>query len=435
VDWTNVANDGGDAVYQRRILDDVIDRMVAQGLSALALEGAKAVGKTATASRRAAQTFYLDDDATFRLLEADPTLLLRPTSVLLDEWQRLPSVWDVVRRSVDDGAQPGRFFLTGSATRQTGTHSGAGRIVRLAMRPLSLLERGVVSPTVSLSQLFTGDRTALEGTSSWKLQDYVEEMLASGFPALRRYSGELRRMELRSYVERIVDRELPDLLGRRSRNPGNVLRWLRAYAAATATTSSLESIRNAATPGHAGKPTRLTSVAIHDALGDIFILDSIPAWSPSFNHLRELGSSPKHHLVDPALAAILLNLSVDRLLSPTADSSTQHNDHAFLGALFESLVAQSVRVYAQACEADIGHLRTHRGEREVDLVLERYDGRVIAIEVKLAGTVGDDDVRHLHWLRNQLGETLVDALVVTTGPYAYRRADGIGVVPASLIGP
>jgi hypothetical protein len=109
-------------------------------------------------------------------------------------------------------------------------------------------------------------------------------------------------------------------------------------------------------------------------------------------------------------------------------------DGPFLGALFESLVTQSVRVYAQAAEASVKHLRTHRGEHEVDLIVERADGRIVALEVKLSATVEDRDVRHLLWLRESLGDSLLDAAVITTGRHAFRRADGIAVVPAALLG-
>jgi uncharacterized protein len=146
--------------------------------------------------------------------------------------------------------------------------------------------------------------------------------------------------------------------------------------------------------------------------------------------------APKHQLVDPALAARLLGVGVDALLGAggVPPSGLLPRDATLLGSLFESLVALDVRTYAQAAEATVGHFRTRDGDHEVDLIVERGDRRVVAIEVKLGRTVSDDDVKHLVWLQKRLGAELLDAAVITTGPDAYRRQDGIAVIPASLLG-
>ena len=138
-------------------------------------------------------------------------------------------------------------------------------------------------------------------------------------------------------------------------------------------------------------------------------------------------------MADTALAAELLGVDDRTFLAANPGRANQAG--ALLGLLFESLVAQSLRVYAQACEASVGHLRQWGGEREVDLVVTARDGRCVAIEVKLSPQVSDNDVRHLHWLRDEMGDELADALIVTTGQHAYRRSDGIAVVPAALLGP
>ncbi|MXY12411.1 MAG: DUF4143 domain-containing protein [Acidimicrobiaceae bacterium] len=140
-----------------------------------------------------------------------------------------------------------------------------------------------------------------------------------------------------------------------------------------------------------------------------------------------------HQLADPALAARLLGVGADALIDGGDAGPAIPRDGTVLGALFESLVTLSVRVYAQANEARVSHLRTRAGEQEVDLIVERADGRVVALEVKLSALIDDRDVRHLHWLAEQIGPNLLDAAVITTGPEAYRRADGIGVIPAALL--
>ena len=159
------------------------------------------------------------------------------------------------------------------------------------------------------------------------------------------------------------------------------------------------------------------------------------AWLPTRNRLRRLGSGPKHQLVDPALAARLLGIGPDALLQGVDSDPVIPRDGTLLGSLFESLVTLDVRVYAQAAEADVKHLRTASGEHEVDLIVERPGGHgVLAIEVKLASVIDDTDLNHLTWLKRRIGDDLLDAVVVTTGTTAYRRPDGIGVVPAALLG-
>lgn len=207
-----------------------------------------------------------------------------------------------------------------------------------------------------------------------------------------------------------MDRDVPEQ-GLAIRRPESMLAWLRAYSAASATTARYSEILDAATPGHGDKPARSTSEAFREVLTRLWLLDPVSAWTPSGSLFTRLGQTPKHHLADPALAARLL------------------------GHLFESLVTLCVRVPAQAAEASVGHLRTRNGDHEIDLVVIRGDDRVVAIEVKLAATVSDQDTRHLHWLADRLGGRLLDAVVITTGPRAYRRPDGIGVVPLGTLAP
>jgi predicted AAA+ superfamily ATPase len=420
--------------YHPRVVDDEVDELMA-ALPALLLEGAKGVGKTATALRRAATARLLDDPAQRDIAVADPTRILDGAPpILIDEWQRVPETWDLVRRAVDGGASPGRFLLTGS-TSPAGleTHSGAARIVTVRMRPMALAERGA-APTVSVRALLSGTRPAIEGHTGWQLQRYAEEILRSGFPGLRALSGRALRAQLDGYLQRIVDRDFEEL-GRPVRNPAALRRWMTAYAAASSTAASFETIRDAATGGHGDKPARTTTIPYRDALERLWIVEPVPAWLPTRNRIARLSAPPKHQLVDPALAARLLGLDADSLLDPAPVGPPIPRDGTLVGALFESLVTLSLRVYAQSAEAYVKHLRTASGRHEVDLIVERADGRVIALEVKLARTVGDGDVGHLAWLATRLGDDLLDAIVVTTGQDAYRRPDGIAVVPAALLGP
>jgi uncharacterized protein len=421
--------------YAPRVVDAELDELL-QSIAALAIEGAKGVGKTATATQRAATVRSLDDPVQRRITVADPARVLDgPGPVLIDEWQYLPESWDLVRRAVDAGAEPGRFLLTGSSQpAERGSHSGAARIVSLRMRPLALSERDLATPSVSVSALLSGGRPQIAGACTTRLEDYVREIVASGFPGLRSLPARARRLQLESYVLRVVDRDFEEL-GHRLRDPAALRRWMTAYAAAASTTASFETIRDAATGGHGEKPAKSTTIPYRDVLERLWILDEVPAWLPTRNRIARLASAPKHQLADPALAASLLGVGADALLEGRPAGPPIPRDGPLLGALFESLVTLSLRTYAQAGEASVRHLRTAGGAHEVDLILERADGRVVAIEVKLARDVNDRDTAHLRWLADRIGDELLDAVIVTTGPEAYRRADGIAVVPAALLGP
>ena len=422
------------AIYVPRIVDGELDELLL-GLPAIALEGPKAVGKTETARRRASRVVEFDDPAQAAIARADlGRVIAGEKPVLLDEWQHFPAVWDAVRRAVDADGGPNQFILTGSASPlRPPTHSGAGRIVSVRMRPMSLEERGIEEPSVSLGSLIRGERPRIEGVTDVGLGTYVEELVQSGFPGLRSLTGRTLRAQLDGYLRAIVDRDFPEQ-GLRIRDSGGLTRWMTAYAAATATSTSFEKIRDAATSGEGDKPARTTVQPYREILERLWILDPIPAWAPTRNHLRRLAQPPKHHLADPALAVRLLGMDAGALLEGVEAGPRIPRDGTLLGHLFESLVTLSVRVYAQAAEASVRHLRLHSGAREVDLIVERPDGRVLAIEVKLSSAIESEDVKHLLWLREQIGPQLVDAVVINTGAAAYRREDGIAVVPAALLG-
>ncbi|MFT4163935.1 MAG: DUF4143 domain-containing protein [Microlunatus sp.] len=422
-------------VYQRRVIDDELDLLLG-ALPAVAIDGPKAVGKTATFERRAESVIALDSRQVREAAAADPeSILIRPRPLLIDEWQKVPETWDVVRRAVDRDRTAGQFLLTGSATpqRDATAHSGAGRITRLRMRPLAFSERGVADPTVSLERLLTGSAGAIGGHTDVRLTDYIVEIMASGFPGLRGLPDRLLRGELDSYLHNAVDRDIPEQ-GLAVRKPAVLLDWLRAYAAATASTASYTDILDAATAGINDKPARSTTIAYRDALQQLWLLDPVPAWAPIGQEFARLGQTPTHHLADPALAARLLGLTHRALLDGVGTPlGPQHG--TMLGRLFESLVTLSVRVLAQRAEATVAHLRTRNGDHEIDLMLTDPEGKVLAAEVKLSGTVSDHDVRHLRWLTTKYPEHVIDRIVITTGPTAYRRPDGIAIIPLALLGP
>ena len=420
--------------YQPRVMDALLRELV-EGLPAVSVEGAKGVGKTATAQRLAASVVELDQQGYQANVAADPQLVTTfAAPVLIDEWQLVPAVWDVVRREVDRDRTPGRFILTGSATpaKDARLHSGAGRIVRLTMRPMSLPERGVTSPTVSLTDLLAGGKPAIGGQTDFGLVEYTCEILASGFPGIRQDPPRLRARQLDSYITNALDRDIPDL-GTNVRRPRALRAWLTAYAAATATTANYGVILDAATPGEAEKLSRPTANIYRELLERIWLLDPLPAWIPAFNPLKRLSQAPKHHLVDPALAARLLGATEQSLLGDGTVTPISR-EGTLLGALFESLAALTVRVFAELNGALVSHMRTRNGDHEIDLIVERDDHHVLAIEVKLASSISRDDVKHLAWLESEIGDRLIDKVLINTGPLAHRLPDGTAVVPLALLG-
>lgn len=411
--------------YLARTVDEELDALLPHA-AAIALEGLKGTGKSATAERRASMTWRLDDAAERALVEADPTFAgAPPGTLLLDEWQLLPAVWDSVRRRVDEGAPAGRFMLTGSATPRDGVtaHSGAGRILSLRMRPLAWFERTRSPSRVGLGDLLTGE-VEVSGRTDVVASDYFRGIVSSGLPGIMGFPEPIARTYLDSYLARVVDRDLSEQ-GYVVRRPETLRRWLAAYAAASSSTAAYSRILDASTAGDGSQPAKTTTIAYRDLLSQVFLLDPVPGWSPSRSPLTRLQQAPKHQLADPGLAARLLGLSSAGL----ARSAGAH----MAGPLFESLATLSVRVGAQRWGARVGHLRTANGDREVDLIVEGADGQVVGVEIKLSATVTDSDVRHLVWLRSQVPD-VVDVVVVTTGTTAYRRPDGVAVIPLDLLG-
>ena len=420
--------------YARRIIDTTLDDLLPE-LPAIALQGPKGVGKTATAEQRARRVLRLDEFEDAELFTAAPRAVLDgPRPILIDEWQRVPSSWDLVRRAVDANSAGGQFLLTGSSIpKDAPAHSGAGRIVDLRMRGLSIAERGIGATAVSLKSLFDGGAD-IAGRTSVGLSEYVTEIIASGFPAIREMSPRARRLSLDGYLSRMLEHEVTER-GVGNRQPEQLRRWLNSYARATASTATYAAIAQRAGEADGGStPPRPTVNRYRDVLTQFWMLDELPPVDIHLTGIR-LGSTAKHFLADPALAARLMNLDEDRLLSGAAKQAMLGpQDRTTLGALFEALVVLSLHTYAQAADATLTHLRTRDGDHEIDALARRHDGRTIAFEVKLKGAPDSKDVRHLIWLKHLLGDDLADMVVITSGQNAYRRQDGVAVVPLALLG-
>ncbi|MCL1799727.1 MAG: DUF4143 domain-containing protein [Eggerthellaceae bacterium] len=424
-----------------RYIERTIDKELAGLLGevpAVSIVGAKGVGKTETAKQLAGTVLHMDVSAPARALAVSLEDLAKVTRrpVLIDEWPRAAQSWDNVRHIVDSDPSPNRFILTGSTSgKGYGIHSGAGRIVQLHMRPMSLEERGLAEQAVSISEILDGaSYSGLYEQSPVGFRDYAHEIFASGFPGIRGYSDQGIKALVQGYIDAIVEKEFEEL-GVVVRKP-NVLRaWLTAYAAATATTTSYAKILRASTPGEERMPSKDTTLVYRDALDRLYLTERVDPWLPTPNPIATLGRSQKHFLVDPALALALLKKPKNELLTSTQELGVgSSRDNSVFGRLFENLVAISLRVYAQGADADLYHFRTSDGRHEVDFIIERGDD-LLGIEVKLSPQVNTGDGNGLNWLEDRLdGSRRLTKILINTGTHAYRQPDDILVVPLALLG-
>lgn len=400
-------------------------------LPAILLDGPKAVGKTSTATQRAGTIKRLDRSDERSLAAANPDWITRGEKpILLDEWQRSPDVWGEIKSAVDRDFTGGQYLLTGSLP-STETHSGAGRITAVRMRPLSIAERTIEQQTVSLKKLLDGSAN-IEGETSTGINDYTKEMTVSGFPAIRTLSGRALRVALDGYIDRIIDADIREV-GLSIRKPASLRSWITAYAAATATTASWETIRDAANSGSHEPPAKTTVIPYRDALTRLRVLDELPAWTPSHNPFTKVSLTAKHFLADPALALRLMNYDSETIQTASGFGKAKF-DSPLIGRMFEALAVQSVQTYVQAAFASVSHFRAMNGRHEIDMIIEREDGKVIAVEVKLSATPDPADGKHLKWLKSEIEEQLIDLVVIYAGKYAYRHND-IAYVPLALLGP
>ena len=396
------------------------------------VEGPRGCGKTQTALRAAKSAVRLDrDQAARRAGELNPALLLdgeRPR--LIDEWQLVKDVWNEVRGDVDDHPEEtGRYILAGSAVPADDVtrHTGSLRITRLRLRPMSLAESGHSSKAVSLTALFAGSE-AEAADPGLNIRDIAERIVIGGWPALLRRAAADAMVATQGYLDETCRVDLGRLDGPRH-DPENVARVFRSLARCVATEASAKTIGDdVAGADGAGAVNYHTVIDYIKALTRLFIVEDLPAWSPALRSRGVLRSSVTRHFVDPSLAAAALGAGPDRLLRDTET----------LGFLFESLVIRDLRIYGQAIGATVSHYRENTGA-EADAILQMRSGQWAALEVKLGQ--GDIDKGASSLLRvavnvdtERHGKPAFLAVVTGWG-YAYRRPDGVFVIPIGTLTP
>ena len=411
--------------YRERFADRTLaERLRSAG--AVLIEGPKGCGKTETASRAAASIARFDADEQVKIkMEIDPRiLLLGAVPRLFDEWQEYPQIWNYVRREVDERRLKGQFILTGSATPddKARRHSGAGRFSVFKMRPMSFYEKGWSTGEVSLNALMRGEAPISEPVA-FDIGELAEKITLGGWPGL---IGESAANGLRfvcDYIDLISEVDLSRVSEKR-RDPYKVRRLLQSLSRNISTEASLSAL--ARDTGGDGEVDDRTVAEYLAALERLMTIESLPAWNTHIRSADMLRKSPKRHFTDPSLAVGALGLSVDKL---TADLN-------YFGLLFESLAIRDLRIYADAGGGRLFHYRDARG-LEIDAVVEYADGTWAAFEIKLGMGAADGAANNLLKLAAKIDTDKTKApaalTVITGNGFAYRRPDGVNVVPLSAL--
>lgn len=420
--------------YRPRLIEGRLDALM-RGFGCVEIAGAKWCGKTWTALTRSVSVTKLDVASEREMAEVDPALaLLGDRPHLVDEWQEVPEVWDAARRLVDDsGNERGILLLTGSSglrgdERGRVRHSGTGRIARLVMRPLSLVESGDSSGEVSLRALLEG-----EGLAPVRRDTGVEEVARwccrGGWPANLGLDDEVAMETATQYVRSVVGGNVAD----EDRSPAIAQALMRALAVNESQAVTYKTLAADMAGGEGSAPTTQTIAAYLELLSRLYVVEELPGWEAPLRAKARVRVKPKRYFVDPSLAAALLGATPDRLL----------RDAQTLGMLFENLVLRDLRVFLSTYPGlgnGVSYFRDEKG-LEVDFIVES-DGRWGAIEVKLSDTKADQAAGALLALRDRVAanpaarnaEPSFLAVVVGKGSVAYRRDDGVYVIPVATLG-
>lgn len=421
--------------YEPRIIDKPLTENFKE-LPAILIESAKAVGKTVTASRLAKTVMSLDNPQIKMLLQNNPaSLLSAPKPVLIDEWQLESELWSFVRHQVDDGLANESILFTGSSIRvDASIHSGAGRIVRMKMRPYSIQERQMVNQYISVNKLLNDPTYQATGINDKKLDDYLDEIFRSGFPGIRKRSAKARELLIRDYVNNIIQHDFEEN-GFAIRKPATLRTWMKSFAGAIATTTSYKKIIDTAMANNEPTPSRPTADFFREALKILYIIDDVPAFIGMGKLFPALTKAPKHFMLDPAIAMNLLDMTKDQLTNFDVNKHVGKINSDMIGQLMESLVYQSLIVYADALDAHLTHFRDSKGRHEIDFILQK-GRKLVLFEVKANPNIKNSYVKHLNWFEEKVKEEYqVSKVLLNTGQVAYQRQDDhVQVVPIAMLG-
>ena len=420
--------------YKKRIADALLEEKL-DAMGAVLIEGPKACGKTTTAEQQAKSILYMDDPDNIKqnlqLAETNVKRLLQGNNPrLIDEWQIAPQIWDAVRFEINQRKNDGLFMLTGSAVPADDSkihHSGAGRFAFLTMRPMTLWESGESSGEVSLGELFTHS-DHIDGESSLKMEDIAFAICRGGWPkSLDKKSQKAALRQVIEYFEAITRSDISRVDGV-ERDEYRAKRLMRSYARLQGAMASIPTIIE---DMKANEPESLSDETVASyikALKKIFVIEDMKAWNPNLRSKTAIRLRDTRYFVDPSLAVAALGLGPNDLL----------NDLETMGLFFETLCIRDLRVYAEANDGEVFHYRDKNG-LECDAVVHLRNGNYGLIEIKLGGdTRIEEGAANLNALENKIDTTKMKnpsfkMVLTAVGQYAYRRTDGVLVVPIGCL--
>jgi hypothetical protein len=415
--------------YTKRVVERQLDDALAVS-GAVLIEGPRGCGKTSTGMQRAASVVRFDTDEQARQLArvAPQVLLAGDNPRLIDEWQLVDSIWNQVRLTVDSRQEKGTFILTGSAasTDEKTKHSGAARIMRLKMRPMTLFETGFSNGAVSLEQLLTGEGD-FATTNKISFEALIDEICRGGWPAYLGLEVSKVLPALRSYIADLERTDFTLLDGRR-KSAATVKRVLKALARNVGSDISIAKLTEEIT---LQEPVQIKSETVGDYVGvltSLMVVENLQPWSTHLRSKDRVLGADKRYFVDPSLAVAILGASPASLLK---DLNT-------LGFLFENLVIRDLRVFAESFGADVAQYRDSSG-LEVDAIVTSPSGDWAAFEVKLGPAAIDAAAANLLKFKKRVDSAKCGEpkrlAVITTGDYSYVREDGVAVISIGTLGP
>ncbi|MCF0193728.1 MAG: ATP-binding protein [Bacteroidaceae bacterium] len=421
--------------YRGRVCDEVL-RAKLRGSGAVLVTGPKWCGKTWTSLNAAASVIYLQDPdrraSYLKMAQTQPSLLLRGEKpLLIDEWQDVPVLWDAVRFAVDTSPGSGQFILTGSVVERKDwiddsdrpRHSGVGRIAQMRMRPMSLFESGESNGTVSLRALFDGVAT-VDGISSLTIEQLAFAICRGGWPATLSLERADALAVVGEYVDILCRKDIIEVDGSR-RDPDRARSILRSLARNVSTMTTDKTIMDDVCANDISL-TDKTLASYLGAFNSLFVTENVCAWQPSLRSRTAIRTSEKRQFVDPSIAVAAVEASPDKIL----------DDFNYFGFLFESLCVRDIRVYAEPLRGTVRHYHD-KNELEADIIITLNDGRWAAVEVKLGSGEIDEGATHLLALADRINPSRLPPpsflMVLTGGEFAYRRADGVYVVPIGCL--
>lgn len=419
--------------YRNRIADKMLSNQL-EAAGVVLIQGPKWCGKTTTAEQQAQSVLRMDHPKMSKeyltLAENDPELLLAgETPRLVDEWQLAPQLWDTARYTVDRRGAVGQFIFTGSAVpadKSKITHSGTGRFAWLTMRPMSLWESGESNGKISLTELFAGQAESCIAPDS-TLEEVAYTLCRGGWPGTLNLKKTVALRVANNYVKAICESDI-SRVDNVQRDPDFAMRLLRTYSRHQGGQVSVGSLY-ADLLANGGVSLAENTISLYlSALRKIFVVEDMPAWNPNLRSKTAIRTSDTRYFVDPSIATAALGVGPKDLM----------NDLNTYGLLFETMAVRDLRVYADALDGRVYHYRDHNG-LECDAVVHLLNGNYGLVEIKLGGeTLIDEGAANLKKLADKIDTTKMKApsfmmVLTATGAYAYRRKDGVLVVPIGCL--